>query len=99
MDAYTDADFIHRDPFDGADRDVKIRARKVSIVTTRSPHECYSAGGDGKPHDIPAGTRARYERALVDGEWGQWWCCLDCMTRWLKELGVKPTATTTTRKE
>jgi hypothetical protein len=73
------------DPFDGADRDVDIRCRSVKIVTTKAPRLCYGADGVASQHDMPTGTRARVERALVDGEWGSYYICLACMETWLRE--------------
>jgi hypothetical protein len=79
----SDADYLQYDPFDG-DRDVDVRARTVKLVTTRKAQRCY--GSDGKMHDIPAGTRTRHERAIVDGTWGSFYVCLACMDKWLKEF-------------
>lgn len=79
----TDDDYLRYNPFDG-DRDVDIRARKVKLVTTRKAQRCY--GSDGKMHDIPAGTRARHESAVVDGEWGSYYVCVACMDKWLEEF-------------
>lgn len=76
--------YLDYDPFEG-ERDVDIRCRTVSMLTTRKPHKCADPSNGGKPHDIPAGTRARYEHALVDGEWGSYYVCIPCMDRWLKE--------------
>lgn len=83
--SYTDADIIDWDPFDGADRDVDIRARTVKVVTTRKPQRCYGDDGAASAHDIPAGTRARVERAIVDGEWGSFYICVPCMVKWLTD--------------
>jgi hypothetical protein len=88
---YADSDFITFNPFEG-ERDVRIRARTVKIVTTRKPQKCYRP--EGTLHDIPAGTRARHERAIVDGEWGSYYTCCDCMTRWMRECGIPASAAT-----
>lgn len=85
---YTDADYLRWDPFDGADRDVDIRARTVKIVTTRSPHRCVGPDGAAQAHDMPAGTRARVERAIIDGEWGSYYMCVGCMAEWLTEREI-----------
>lgn len=77
----TDADYLRFDPF-GDDRDVKIECRTVKMVTTKKPHKCADPN-TGTLHDIPAGTRARYEHALVDGEWGSYYCCTTCIDLWL----------------
>lgn len=64
------------------DRDVSVRAHKLRMVTTRSPHSCPS-NGPGEAHEIPAGTRALYETGIFDGEWVQCWLCAECMDRWM----------------
>jgi hypothetical protein len=84
---YADATYIAWDPFDG-DRDVDIRARTVAMVTTRKSHQCH--GNEGM-HEIPAGTRARYETAIVDGKWGRYYTCVACMDKWLRDCcGIQP---------
>lgn len=93
MSTYTDDDYLAWDPFEGGDRDVKITLRTVKIVITRKPQKCFNPE-DGQPHDIPAGTRARYEHALVDGEWGNYYTCLECMFKWLKSNSVPPSTGT-----
>lgn len=80
---HADADYLRYDPFDG-ERDVKVRARTVKLVTTRKERVCY--GSDGKLHRIPAGTRARYESSVVDGKWGSYYVCVACMDKWLEEF-------------
>lgn len=76
---------VEWDPFDGADRDVNIKCRTVKIVTTRKAQKCMGWDGADTQHDMPAGTRARYERAIVDGEWGSFYICLGCMETWLRD--------------
>jgi hypothetical protein len=71
------------DPFDG-ERDVDIKCRTVKLVTTRKPHKCYPP--EGKMHAIKSGQRARYETAIVDGEWGSYYTCLSCMDKWLADI-------------
>ena len=68
---------------DGRDED--IRCRTVSVVTTRKPHECFSFDCRGL-HAVPAGTRAIYEHAIVDGKWGSFYTCLECADSWLDFL-------------
>jgi hypothetical protein len=70
------------------ERDVKIVNRTVKIVTTAKPHKCSNPTNGGKLHSIKAGTRARFEHALVDGEWGSYYVCLKCMNEWIKEFGA-----------
>ena len=65
------------DPYLDCDRDVDIKARKVRVVRTRKPHVCLTA--NLKQHEIPAGSLARFESAVVDGEWGCYYTCLECI--------------------
>lgn len=90
-DIYTDVDRLRWDPFDG-DRDVDIRARTVKIVTTRKPAQCLGWDGRDTAHAMPAGTRARVERAIVDGEWGSYYICCVCTDRWLADRAIEPVA-------
>ena len=73
--------YLRYDPF-SEDRDSGIKCRTVKMVTTRKTHTCIDPN-DGQLHDIPAGTRARYVHALVDGEWGQYYICVSCMDKWI----------------
>lgn len=82
----TDADYCGFDPFAG-DRDVDIRNRKVKIVTTRKKQWCAGTGAKDD-HDIPPGTRARFESAFVEGRPGSFYSCLACMDKMMKECGV-----------
>ena len=84
---YTDADFLAYNPFEG-ERDVRIRARVVRVVTTRKPQKCFST--DGKMHGMLPGTRARFESAIVDGEWGSYYTCIACMEAWMRAEKIRP---------
>lgn len=66
-------------------RDEHIRSRTVKVVATRKPHECFSFDCRGL-HAIPAGTRAIYEHAIVDGQWGSFYTSLECADSWLDFL-------------
>lgn len=72
--------------FFGGDRDVDIRAQSFKIVVTRKPHFC-PAHNEFKAEMVPAGTRMLVERAVVDGEWGVNYVCVDCIDAWLKQIG------------
>ena len=81
-------DYLQFDPFDG-DRDVGIRMRTVKLVRVRKPHQCQMGIGKVSAHDIAIGELARYERALVDGDfWGSYYVCIPCMDRFLDEVGA-----------
>jgi hypothetical protein len=80
----TDADYLRYDPFEG-DRDVNVKCRTVKMVTTRRPQDCMDPE-DGKLHPIEPGTRARFEKALIDGDfWGKYYVCVACMDKWLDQ--------------
>jgi len=84
---FSDDDYVRFDPFDG-DRDVDVKCRRVKVVTVRRQHPCQIRGGiERKSHLIKPGERARYETALVDGQWGSYYVCLPCMDAWLAEFG------------
>jgi hypothetical protein len=76
----TDDRYVRFNPF-ADDRDVDIRCRTVKMVTTRKEQSCFSPS-TGKQHKIPPGTRARFEAAIVDGEWGRFYVCVKCMDEW-----------------
>lgn len=77
--------YIAFDPFLDCDRDVKIEGRKVRVVKTRKVQRCLTPSLT--THDIPVGTLARFESAIVDGEFGSFYTCLDCLDRIMKERG------------
>ena len=81
----TDNQRVSFDPFDG-DRDVDIRMSSVKIVTTRTIHSCTSPIQG--LHEMKIGTRARYEKAIMDDEWVSYWTCIDCIDAFINEYGV-----------
>ena len=82
MTTVSEADLLSFDLFAGNKDCLAIRARTNLLVTTRKPHICLF-GADR--HDIPIGSRARVERAVVDGVWcGGYYCC-KCLTKWMEE--------------
>lgn len=67
------------------DRDVDVRLQKVKLVITRKPQHCLG-GAYSSGHEIPAGTEARFERALVDSDfWGRYYICIACMDKDIEE--------------
>ena len=77
------ADVYERyDPFNG-DRETGVEAQSVKVVTTRKEQKCISPSGT--LHPIPIGTRARYEKAVVDGKWASYYVCVPCMDDWIEE--------------
>ena len=74
------ADYVRYDPFFGDESE--IRCSEVKVVKTRKVHTCASLDLSHS-HIIPVGSLARYEHALVDGHWGQYYLCLPCMDRFI----------------
>ena len=89
VEKYTDQQYIDHDPFAG-DRDVDYRCRSVKIVTIRKPRFCPDCR-----QDKPVGTRMRRDKAVLDGEWGTAYTCLECIARWFDE---EPSAVPRRRK-
>lgn len=78
----SDSDLLGIDLFAGDKDDAGAKLVSSRIVTTRKPHVCMFSE---EFHDIPAGTRARFEKALIDDRWGQFYACCDCLEGWLRE--------------
>ena len=92
---YTDDALLGVDLF-GCDKDDGgARMASSRIVTTRRLHTCRYA----EPHDIPAGTRARLEKAIIDDRWGQFYVCSDCLVQDLREWDVLVPVVTDEPKE
>lgn len=92
--AHGDEEYLRFDPFEG-DRDTDVRLRKVRLVTTRKTQKCCDPNS-GTVHDIPPGTRCRFESALVDGMWGRYYTCVPCLDKWFSVYlngGPDPDAT------
>jgi hypothetical protein len=69
----TEKAFIKFDPYmDECD----VRHKQVKMVTTRTEQTCFCPVG--KVHPIPVGTRARFEKALVEGAWQRYYTCIAC---------------------
>lgn len=54
-----------------------IRCHRVSIVTTRTLHECLIS--PERRHAIPPGSRARRDEAIFDGKWCSFYTCVECL--------------------
>jgi hypothetical protein len=81
---YPDSKYLEAELFDDGDAEVRCMTRK--IVVTRKEHRCAFADAITKPHDIPVGTRAIRESAIVEGAWGSAYSCLTCVDKWLDHL-------------
>jgi len=76
--------YIGHDPFFGEEAD--ITCRTVKLVKVRKPHNCLW-GENGDKHKVQPGEYARYEKALVDGDyWGRYYICIPCMDKDLADL-------------
>lgn len=83
---YNDQQYITYDPFAG-DRDTDVKCRTVKLVKVRKVRKCCEPR---EPHDIKIGEHARCERAIVDGNWRSYYCCIPCMDKWFEECGLEP---------
>lgn len=84
---FGESDYLAYDPYEGDE--AEIRCRTVKLVKVRKAHACFMGanpvGGDG--HLINPGDVARYEKALVDGDfWGRSYVCIPCMDSWLSDV-------------
>lgn len=80
---HTDAEYLAFDLFQGDESE--LTCRSVKLVTTRKEHACHACASS-TPCTIPPGTRARHERALVDGDfWGSYYACLPCLDKAMSE--------------
>ena len=77
---HPDERYLSLQPFD--DRDVEKACMQSKIVKTRKEHTC--CGLDTDQHQIPRGSKALYEKGLIDGEWGSFYLCLECFDRFLE---------------
>lgn len=82
---FSEHSYLTFDPYAG-DRDVDVRARSPRIVKTKTAHEYIF----GETHKIQRGQLARYEKAIVDGEWWSGYVCLECLDKWFIEMQEKP---------
>lgn len=81
--AYTDEEYLSYNPFQGDESELSCRT--VSMRKARNDHLCYSLDGK-QDHNILAGEKYRYERALVDRSFlGSYRICLKCMDRWIND--------------
>jgi hypothetical protein len=80
-----EAIYLAVDLFQGDESE--LACRTVKMVTTRKDHQC-SEQDHREAHIIPAGQRARHERALVDGDfWGSYYTCTACLDRFIAGKG------------
>lgn len=86
MTTVSEADLLSIDLFAGDKDSPTIRARTNRMVSTRKPHTClFSCAPGSSQHEIAIGSRARVERAVVDGVWCTLYVCCDCLTKWIEE--------------
>lgn len=80
---YSSDVYEYWNPFEG-DMDTDVRCETRKIVNTRTPHEC-TLGEEF--HEIKPGTMAMVDIAIVDGKWCSQYFCIDCVDKWLEEIG------------
>lgn len=73
-------DYTKWDPFTGDESEIKCRT--VKVRTARKARVCWGLSGKAN-HLIKPGDRYRFEKALVDGHWGEYYMCLPCMDRFI----------------
>lgn len=70
--------YIGYDQFQGDEAELTLRS--VKLVVTRKEHMCMAP--DGGTHAIAPGSRARFEKALVDGDYfGRYYTCVECIEK------------------
>jgi hypothetical protein len=82
---FTDDELLDIDLFAGDKDNAGARLSSSRIVVTRKPHVCVFSE---EQHEIPVGTRARTEKAIIDGVWVSFHACCDCLAQWLVEIAV-----------
>jgi hypothetical protein len=77
------------DNFEGmySDGDTDVRCYSRRIVRIRKAQKCPGNFLEAL-HDIPAGTEAVVERAIIDGKWATCYTCADCVTKWNLKRGL-----------
>lgn len=83
---YTEKEYLNFDPCGG---DMvshwDLRCLTAKIVKTKKEHKCHLSLIEGKPHKIPVGNLARYEKCIFEGRWDWNWCCLPCIDKCLDD--------------
>lgn len=81
----SDSNLLEIDVFAGDKDDAGVRLSSSRMVTTRKPHICQFSEDY---HDIPIGTRARKESAIMDNHWVGFYACRACLEGWVREEGL-----------
>lgn len=79
---FTDDELLGIDLFGGDKDDGGAKLCASRIVMTRKSHICVFSDR----HEIPIGSRARAEKALIDDKWRSFYVCCDCLKQWLVEV-------------
>jgi hypothetical protein len=86
---FTEKVYLDNNPFGEAGRDEDVRQYEWKLVRTRKPHDCMLGELVGRgQHEIPKGELVMREHAIVEGEWGSAYSCLECMDKWLIKEGL-----------
>lgn len=62
-----------------------MRCYQKRMIYTRTEHKCLG-NNPGEEHEVPKGTRALLEKAIIDGKWCNNHLCVDCMDRWMDQF-------------
>ena len=84
---YKEDDYLGFDPFESDKDDNGSRCQSVKLVKVRKPQECMLTSTN---HLIQPGELARFEKAIFEGKWCSWYCCISCMDEWFEEIGLEP---------
>jgi hypothetical protein len=74
-------EYVNYDLFAGDKEGPVTRLREVRLVTTRKEQTCVFLD----VHQMPVGTHARFEKAIMDGKWCSYYACIKCMDKWMDE--------------
>ena len=71
--------------FDPYADECEVKQLTVKIVKTRKEHQCMGVPGfpETPIHQMGAGSTARYESAIVDGDFGSYYTCIACIDKYL----------------
>jgi hypothetical protein len=86
---YSENAYLENDFFSGCDRDTEIKMHTRKIVTVRKDHYCMLSRLIGKEHKVKKGEKAIFDKAMVDGEFGSYYACLNCCDQLIDELCEK----------
>lgn len=85
---YTEEQMLDYDPFFGEEGVITLHTKK--IVKVRKSHPCWfglNRFRDDVNHLIEKGQKARFEKALIDGDYfGSYYMCLGCLEKEMDDV-------------